>query len=90
MKLKKKYSYGRLIFVQKMNAEREKLIELAFAKMHFGKYKDWYLSEIPERYYVWFQQKGFPPNKLGLQMKEVFELKVNGLEGILKQIRSMK
>lgn len=72
----------------KIIPDSEKLLELAYAKMYFGKYKDRYLSDIPEPYYVWFRQKGFPPGKLGNQMQQVFELKVNGLEGLLKQIRN--
>ena len=55
--------------------------------MYFGKYKDWYLSDIPEPYFVWFNQKGFPPGKTGEQMRAVFELKINGLEYLLKEIR---
>jgi uncharacterized protein (DUF3820 family) len=43
----------------------EQLIELAYAKMYFGKYKDWYLSDVPEPYFVWFNKKGFPPGKTG-------------------------
>lgn len=70
-----------------MQPDPQKLLELAFAKMHFGKYKDYYLSDIPEPYYVWFRQKGFPPGKLGDQMQQVFELKINSLEGLLRQIR---
>ncbi|MDR6301452.1 DUF3820 family protein [Mesonia maritima] len=66
---------------------QEDLIELAYAKMHFGKYKDWYLTDIPEPYFVWFQQKGFPPGKTGTQMKAMLELKINGLEWLLKNIR---
>lgn len=63
------------------------LLELAHAKMHFGKYKGSYLSDIPEYYLVWYRQKGFPEGKLGRQMSEVFELKVNGMEGLLRDIR---
>ncbi|MCM8568233.1 DUF3820 family protein [Gramella jeungdoensis] len=71
----------------KITPDSEKLLELAYAKMHFGKYKDYYLSDIPEPYFVWFRQKGFPSGKLGDQMQQVFELKVNSLEGLLRQIR---
>ncbi|WP_256946188.1 DUF3820 family protein [Christiangramia oceanisediminis] len=67
--------------------DSKKLIELAYAKMHFGKYKGYYLSDIPEPYYVWFRQKGFPQGKLGDQMQEVFELKINSLEQLLREIR---
>ncbi|MFN2261033.1 MAG: DUF3820 family protein [Psychroflexus sp.] len=71
-------------------SQNQALIELANAKMHFGKYKDYYLSDIPEYYLVWYQRKGFPDNKLGQQMQEVLEMKVNGLEHILRQIRHKK
>lgn len=64
------------------------LIELAHAKMYFGKYKDWYLSEIPEYYLVWFKQKGFPAGKLGDQLKQVAEIKLNGMEQILRKVRA--
>lgn len=70
-----------------MTPDPQKLLELAYAKMHFGKYKDYFLSDIPEPYYVWFKQKGFPTGKLGNQMQQVYELKVNSLEGMLREIR---
>jgi uncharacterized protein (DUF3820 family) len=70
-----------------MKPNPKHLEELAFAKMHFGKFKGSYLSDLPEAYLIWFKQKGFPPNKLGNQMQEVLELKVNGLEEILWKIR---
>ena len=63
------------------------LIELAYAKMPFGKYKGHYLSNIPEPYYVWFNQKGFPKGKLGDQLRQVHEMKINSLESLLFEIR---
>jgi len=39
------------------------LIELAYAKMYFGKYKDYYLSEIPEYYLIWYRTKGLSRRK---------------------------
>ncbi len=68
--------------------DHKALIELAHAKMHFGKYKDRYLSDLPEFYLIWFRQKGFPKGKLGDQLEQVTELKVNGMEQILRNIRS--
>lgn len=62
------------------------LIELANYKMPFGKYKGQYLVNIPEPYFTWFKQKGFPEGKLGRMMREMDELKVNGLEGLLKKL----
>lgn len=63
------------------------LIELAHAKIYHGKYKDYYLSEIPEYYLIWYRQKGFPRGKLGDQLEQVTEMKVNGMEHILRTIR---
>lgn len=63
------------------------LLDLAYAKMYFGKYKGRFLSDIPEPYYVWFKQKGFPPGKLGNQLQQVYELKLNGMEHLLWEIR---
>ncbi len=66
------------------------LIELANYKMPFGKYKDQYLVNLPEAYYAWFQQKGFPEGKLGRLMKEMHEIKMNGLEDLLRKLIEKK
>ncbi len=70
-----------------MELKPEKLIELANYKMPFGKYKGQSLINIPEAYYVWYKQKGFPDGKLGNLMHEMFEIKRNGLEDLIRQIR---
>ncbi len=64
-----------------------KLVKLAHAKMPFGKYEGRYLSELPEAYLVWFKQKGFPKGELGRMLMEVQEIKLNGLEHLLRKIR---
>ncbi|QLE02974.1 DUF3820 family protein [Galbibacter sp. BG1] len=66
---------------------KEFLLKLAYAKMPFGKYKDRYLVDIPEPYYVWFRQKGFPKGALGMQLEAMYEIKVNGLEGLIYGIK---
>ena len=67
--------------------DHEQLIELAWYKMPFGKHKGCFLSELPEPYYVWFRRQGFPKGKLGRYMTTVYEMKVNGIEDILRDIR---
>lgn len=62
---------------------KQNLLELANTKMPFGKYKGRYLVEIPEPYYVWFRQKGFPEGKLGRLLQEMYEIKMNGLEKLI-------
>ena len=55
--------------------------------MPFGKYKGYYLVDMPEYYYVWFKQKGFPEGKLGRLLQEMYEIKVNGLEPMIKKVQ---
>jgi uncharacterized protein (DUF3820 family) len=35
---------------------------------------------------VWFHSKGFPEGKLGEQLALMYEIKLNGLEGMLKPL----
>ena len=62
---------------------RRELIELANAKMYYGKYEGKLLIQIPEEYYVWYKGKGFPDSKLGRQMEQMLEIKINGLEKLI-------
>ena len=57
---------------------------LAQARMPFGKYKDRRLIDLPEHYLIWFARQGYPSGQLGLMLKDVYEIKLNGLEGLLK------
>lgn len=66
---------------------KEALIELAHYRMPFGKYKGQFLVDIPEYYYTWFKQKGFPPGKLGRMMTQMHEIKINGLEDLIYTIK---
>ncbi|HLT33704.1 MAG TPA: DUF3820 family protein [Aquaticitalea sp.] len=70
-----------------LQPDKEFLIALAHYKMPFGKYKGYYLIDIPEYYYVWYQQKGFPAGKLGQMMLQMYEIKLNGLEAIIHTIK---
>ncbi len=70
-----------------MEGSKEALIELAHYKMPFGKYKDRYLVDVPEYYFVWFKQKGFPEGKLGRMMTQMYDIKLNGLEELIYNIK---
>ena len=63
---------------------REQLIDLAFARMPFGRYKGRRLLELPEEYLVWFSREGWPSGKLGAQMAAMLEIKHNGLTHLLQ------
>ena len=69
--------------------QKDFLIKLADAKMPFGKYKDRYLIDLPEYYVVWYYNKGFPKGLLGQQMQTVYELKLNGLEYLVRNIKKL-
>ncbi|MDP2061363.1 MAG: DUF3820 family protein [Flavobacteriaceae bacterium] len=66
---------------------RKELLELAQAKMPFGKYKNRFLIDLPEYYVVWYKNKGWPAGKLGKQLQLVYEIKLNGLEDLIRKLR---
>lgn len=63
------------------------LTDLITTTMPFGKYKGRILADLPEPYLVWFSQKGFPAGKLGMQLQTLYEIKLNGLEYLLNDLR---
>jgi len=67
--------------------DRQMLNEMVRIKMPYGKYKDRVPCDLPEPYLVWFHRKGFPPGKIGRLLAALYEIKVNGLEYLLKPIR---
>ncbi|MGK5091852.1 DUF3820 family protein [Deltaproteobacteria bacterium TL4] len=62
------------------------LSKLTETKMPFGKYANRYLMDLPQNYLVWFSQKGFPKGELGMLMTLTLEIKMNGLEYLLKPL----
>ncbi len=54
--------------------------------MPFGKYKGRLLVDLPEAYLVWFKLKGFPKGKLGNLLQAMHEIKLNGLEPLIRKI----
>ncbi len=63
------------------------LIQLANTRMPFGKYKGVFLIDLPENYLVWYRNKGFPKGKLGQFMESAFEIRRNGLEHLVNQLK---
>jgi len=72
----------------KLTPDPNFLIQVANTKMPFGKYKDALLIDLPEYYLVWYRNKGFPKGKLGQMLETVFEIKRNGLEGIIYKLKN--
>ncbi len=66
----------------------EVLEKLVSMPMPYGKFKGRILCDLPEPYLVWMhQKKGFPPGEIGLLLGALYEIKVNGLEYLLKPLR---
>jgi uncharacterized protein (DUF3820 family) len=73
--------------MQELTPDPKEFLELAEARMPFGKHQGWLLIDLPEPYVVWFKQKGFPNGKLGKQLETVYIIKANGLEHLFDRIR---
>ncbi len=65
-------------------------LQLVQMKMPFGKYKDKLIYQLPVSYLEWFSRKGFPQGKLGVLLATMLEIKMNGLEYLLKPIIEKK
>jgi len=58
----------------------------AGTKMPFGRFQGSCLIDLPEPYVVWFKNEGFPAGKLGAQLALIYEIKVNGLEKLIRPL----
>ena len=74
--------------MEELFPDPKSLLELAEARMPFGKYSGRLLIDLPEPYVVWFKQKGFPSGKLGKQLETVYVIKANGLEHLFDPLRN--
>jgi len=70
--------------------DKKILMDLVTKTMPFGKYKGRLLSDIPEYYLVWMHRQGFPEGKLGMWLSTLYEIRLNGLEGILNDLKQLK
>lgn len=68
-------------------SQQHELVELVTNRMPYGKYKGRLLCDLPEPYLVWYHAKGFPAGKLGRQLALLYEIKLNGLEYLLKPLK---
>lgn len=75
-----------------MNPEEQRKIlqQLTSMPMPFGKYKGRLLCDLPANYLNWFATKGFPAGKLGVLLATMHEIKLNGLEYLLKPLRDSR
>ena len=73
-----------------LNGNKEQMLKLASYRMPFGKHKGMRLVDLPEPYVVWFHNKGLPSGELGQMLGVVYEIKVNGLEHLFKDLGNSK
>ncbi len=65
----------------------ELLRDLVEMKMPFGRFKNRILCDLPVSYLEWFAREGFPQGKLGMLLSTIYEIKINGLEDLLKPLK---
>lgn len=67
---------------------KEILVESLVYPMPFGKYKNVKVCDLPVFYLEWFLNKdGFPKGKLGDMMTLIYQIKLNGLEEMIEQLK---
>jgi len=71
---------------QLANADHAELKRIVNQEMPFGRFKGRKLIDLPEPYVVWFKNQGFPHGKLGERLAVMYEIKVNGLEPMLRPL----
>ncbi len=69
--------------------DKSMLIKLANQSMPFGKYQGRVLIDLPEEYLLWFAKQGFPRGELGLLMQLALEIRVEGLETLVRPLKGM-
>ncbi len=63
------------------------LKDLVNTPMPYGKYQGRMLADIPEHYLMWMARQGFPKGKLGQLLALAYEIRLNGLEYLLKPLK---
>lgn len=67
----------------------ELLRDIISMKMPFGKFEGRLIADLPVSYLEWFKRKEFPKGKLGVLMETVYEIKLNGLEELLHELKRL-
>jgi uncharacterized protein (DUF3820 family) len=67
--------------------DREILLRLVNTPMPYGRFKGTTIDRLPVSYLEWFARQGFPENQLGQLLATMYEIKINGLEYLLKPLK---
>ena len=55
-------------------------------RMPYGRFHTMKLIDLPEPYVVWMYRNALPEGKLGRVLALLFEIKVNGLEPMIREL----
>ncbi len=70
-----------------MEPNFEDLFKIANMPMPYGKYQGHRLVDLPEPYVVWMYNKGLPNTEIGRLLKQLYEIKTNGLEYLFTPLK---
>ncbi len=70
-----------------MQADPKIFKQVLLVKMPYGKYKGTNICDLPIYYLEWFAREGFPKGSLGILLETTYEIKLNGLEYLLKPLK---
>ena len=65
----------------------EQLLQIVGTTMAFGRFRGRTIDQLPVSYLEWFATKGFPEGHLGELLATMYEIKINGLEYLLKPLK---
>jgi uncharacterized protein (DUF3820 family) len=71
-----------------MSIENNELHKLANTSMPYGKYRGRRLIDLPESYVIWLNNNEVPNNEFGRLMKLLYEIQLNGLESLVRPLKS--
>ncbi len=69
---------------------RRLLVEIDAARMPFGKYAGFPITDLPSEYLTWFAERGFPKGRLGELLAYVYEIKGVGMDGVFEPLRQAR
>ncbi len=73
-----------------MEPELNDLLKIANMPMPYGKYQGMALIDLPEPYVVWMYNNGLPNSEIGRLLKQLYEIKTNGLEYLFEPLKESK
>lgn len=65
----------------------DSLLKIKNLKMPYGKFTGIKLIDLPEPYVIWINENALPDGELGRLFQELYEIKVNGLEKLIRDLR---